>query len=121
MNIFTNNSEIKVGDIVSTTDSDFAYDEGYNCFDSNPKDYCYEIEGEYLKTEYDDMTARNQGGSSGNYSYRYYKVLKIFRKEYLKEEELELIFEDDSDNSFSEDEEEVILDVDDEDLEILID
>ena len=75
--IWTENPEVKTGDEISTTDSDFEYDEGYNTFSNNEKTYWYKMIVVPTRTEYDDKEARNQGGSSGNYSYQYYEVLDI--------------------------------------------
>lgn len=83
---WTGNYDLKKGDEVSTTNADFDYDTGYNTFSNDEKLYWYKVEVKEIGTRYDDSTGTNQGGSSGNYSYTYYKILKIIALGQLLEE-----------------------------------
>ena len=74
---FNNEVELKVGDVVSTTTSDFPYDNYYGVF-ANREDLTQyaEVEVKYTHSdysEYDERTCRN----GGNYGYDYYVVTKI--------------------------------------------
>ena len=75
--IWTENYNLQIGDEISTTNSDFNYDEGYSTFNNNEQPYWYKLLVVPTRTEHDDPEARNQGGSSGNYTYHYYKIIKI--------------------------------------------
>ena len=74
---FNNEVELKVGDVVSTTTSDFSYDNYYGCFVSSSELTMYaDVDVEYSHSdysEYDPRTCRN----GGNYGYDYYVVTKI--------------------------------------------
>ena len=74
---FNNEVELKVGDVVSTTTSDFSYDNYYGAFVSaNDLTQYTEVEVEPHHSdysEYDQRTCRD----GGNYGYDYYVVTKI--------------------------------------------
>ena len=69
--------ELKVGDVVSTTTSEFPYDNYYGCFVNHEELTMYsEVDVKYRHSdysEYDERTCRN----GGNYGYDYYVVTKI--------------------------------------------
>ena len=69
--------DLCVGDEVSTTTSDFSYDNYYGCFVSSSELTQYaEVEVEHTHSdysEYDPRTCRD----GGNYGYDYYVVTKI--------------------------------------------
>lgn len=74
---FNNEVELKVGDVVSTTTSDFSYDNYYGCFVSSSELTMYaDVDVEYSHSdysEYDQRTCRD----GGNYGYDYYVVTTI--------------------------------------------
>ena len=74
---FNNEVELKVGDVVSTTTSDFSYDNYYGCFVSSSELTMYaDVDVEHVRSdysEYDPRTCRN----GGNYGYDYYIVTEI--------------------------------------------
>lgn len=74
---FNEDVELKVGDMVSTTTSEFPYDNYYGVF-ANREDLtmCADVEVKYTHSdysEYDPRTCRN----GGSYGYDYYVVTKI--------------------------------------------
>ena len=74
---FNNEVELKVGDVVSTTTSNFPYDNYYGVF-ANREDLTQyaDVEVEHVRSdysEYDPRTCRD----GGNYGYDYYIVTKI--------------------------------------------
>lgn len=74
---FNNEVELKVGDVVSTTTSDFSYDNYYGCFVSSSELTMYaDVDVEHVRSdysEYDPRTCRD----GGDYGYDYYVVTKI--------------------------------------------
>ena len=74
---FNNEVELKVGDVVSTTTSDFLYDNYYGVFADREDLTMYaDVDVEHVRSdysEYDERTCRN----GGNYGYDYYIVTKI--------------------------------------------
>ena len=74
---FTDMEEVKVGDVVSTTTSNFPYDNCCGCFVSSSELTMYaDVDVEYSHSdysEYDPRTCRD----GGNYGYDYYTVTKI--------------------------------------------
>ena len=74
---FNNEVELKEGDVVSTTTSEFSYDNYYGCFVNSEELTQYaDVEVEYHHSdysEYDPRTCRD----GGNYGYDYYVVTKI--------------------------------------------
>ena len=74
---FNENVELKIGDVVSTTTSDFPYDNYYGQFVNSDELTQYaDVDVEYSHSdysEYDPCTCRN----GGNYGYDYYIVTKI--------------------------------------------
>ena len=74
---FTDMEEVKVGDVVSTTTSNFPYDNVYGCFVNPDQLTLYaEVEVEYHHSdysEYDPRTCRD----GGDYGYDYYIVTEI--------------------------------------------
>ena len=74
---FREEVNLEVGDEVSTTTSEFSYDNYYGVF-ANREDLtmCADVEVKYTHSdysEYDPRTCRN----GGNYGYDYYIVTKI--------------------------------------------
>ena len=80
---FNNEVELKVGDVVSTTTSDFSYDNYYGCFVSSSELTMYaDVDVEHIRSdysEYDPRTCRD----GGDYGYDYYVVTKIHEVEEL--------------------------------------
>ena len=74
---FNNEVELKVDDVVSTTTSDFSYDNYYGCFVSSSELTMYaDVDVEHVSSdysEYDPRTCRD----GGDYGYDYYVVTKI--------------------------------------------
>lgn len=74
---FNNEVELKVGDVVSTTTSEFSYDNYYGCFVNSEELTMYaDVDVEFSHSdysEYDERTCRN----GGNYGYDYYVVTEI--------------------------------------------
>ena len=74
---FNNEVELKVGDVVSTTTSDFLYDNYYGVLADREDLTMYaDVDVEHVRSdysEYDERTCRN----GGNYGYDYYIVTKI--------------------------------------------
>ena len=74
---FNNEVELKEGDVVSTTTSDFPYDNYYWSFVNAEELTAFaDVEVEHVRSdysEYDPRTCRN----GGNYGYDYYVVTKI--------------------------------------------
>ena len=74
---FNNEVELKVGDEVSTTTSEFQYDNYYGVFANREDLTMYaDVDVEYSHSdysEYDERTCRNGGG----YGYDYYIVIEI--------------------------------------------
>ena len=74
---FNNEVELKVGDVVSTTTSDFAYDNYYGVFANREDLTMYaDVDVEFSHSdysEYDPRTCRD----GGDYGYDYYIVTKI--------------------------------------------
>ena len=74
---FSGDVELKIGDVVSTTTSDFPYDNCYGCFvNSDQLTQNAEVEIEYHHSdysEYDPRTCRD----GGDYGYDYYIVTEI--------------------------------------------
>ena len=75
---FTDMEEVKVGDVVSTTTSDFPYDNYYGVFANREDLTMYaDVDVEYHHSdysEYDPRTCRD----GGNYGYDYYTVTEIY-------------------------------------------
>ena len=76
---FNNEVELKVGDEVIITTSEFPFDNYYGNFvSSNELNMYAEVEVEYTHSdysEYNPITCRNGGG----YGYDYYIVTKIYK------------------------------------------
>ena len=74
---FNNEVELKEVDVVSTTTSDFPYDNYYWSFVNAEELTAFaDVEVEHVRSdysEYDSRTCRN----GGNYGYDYYVVTKI--------------------------------------------
>ena len=74
---FNENVELKIGDVVITTTSDFQYDNYYGQFVNSDELTQYaDVDVDYSHSdysEYDPRTCRN----GGNYGYDYYTVTKI--------------------------------------------
>ena len=74
---FNNEVELKEGDVVSTTTSEFSYDNYYGCFVNSEELTMYaDVDVEHVRSdysEYDPRTCRD----GGNYGYDYYVVTKI--------------------------------------------
>ena len=74
---FNNEVELKEGDVVSTTTSEFSYDNYYGCFVNSDELTQYaDVEVEYQHSdysEYDPRTCRD----GGDYGYDYYIVTEI--------------------------------------------
>ena len=74
---FNNEVELKEGDVVSTTTSEFSYDNYYGCFVNSEELTMYaDVDVEHVRSdysEYDPHTCRD----GGNYGYDYYVVTKI--------------------------------------------
>ena len=74
---FNNEVELKVGDVVSTTTSEFSYDNYYGCFVNSEELTMYaDVDVEHVRSdysEYDPRTCRD----GGDYGYDYYVVTKI--------------------------------------------
>ena len=74
---FNNEVELKEGDVVSTTTSEFPYDNYYGCFVNSDELTQYaDVEVEYHHSdysEYDSRTCRD----GGDYGYDYYIVTEI--------------------------------------------
>ena len=74
---FNNEVELKEGDVVSTTTSEFSYDNYYGCFVNSDELTQYaDVEVDYLSydySEYDPRTCRD----GGDYGYDYYVVTEI--------------------------------------------
>ena len=74
---FNNEVELKVGDVVSTTTSEFPYDNYYGVFANREDLTMYaDVDVEHVRSdysEYDSRTCRD----GGNYGYDYYVVTKI--------------------------------------------
>ena len=74
---FSDMEELKVGDVVSTTTSEFPYDNYYGCFVSSDELTQYAVVSvEHTRSdysEYDPRTCRD----GGDYGYDYYVVTKI--------------------------------------------
>ena len=74
---FNNEVELKEGDVVSTTTSDFPYDNYYWSFVNAEELTAFaDVEVEHVRSdysEYDPRTCRD----GGNYGYDYYIVTKI--------------------------------------------
>ena len=74
---FSGDVELKIGDVVSTTTSEFSYDNYYGSFVNSDELTQYaDVEVEYHHSnysEYDPRTCRD----GGNYGYDYYVVTKI--------------------------------------------
>ena len=74
---FSGDVELKIGDVVSTTTSEFSYDNYYGCFVNSEELTMYaDVDVEHVRSdysEYDPRTCRD----GGNYGYDYYVVTKI--------------------------------------------
>ena len=74
---FNNEVELKEGDVVSTTTSEYSYDNYYGCFVNSDELTQYaDVEVEYHHSdysEYDSRTCRD----GGDYGYDYYIVTEI--------------------------------------------
>ena len=74
---FNNEVELKEGDVVSTTTSEFSYDNYYGCFVNSEELTMYaDVDVEHVRSdysEYDPRTCRD----GGDYGYDYYVVTKI--------------------------------------------
>ena len=74
---FTDMEEVKVGDVVSTTTSEFSYDNYYGCFVNSEELTMYaDVDVEHVRSdysEYDPRTCRD----GGDYGYDYYIVTEI--------------------------------------------
>ena len=74
---FNNEVELKVGDVVSTTTSDFLYDNYYGVFANREDLTMYaDVDVEHVRSdysEYDPRTCRD----GGDYGYDYYIVTEI--------------------------------------------
>ena len=74
---FNENVELTVGDVVSTTTSEFPYDNYYSCFvDAKNLNNYADVDVKFHHSdysEYDSRTCRN----GGDYGYDYYTVTKI--------------------------------------------
>ena len=75
---FNNEVELKVGDVVSTTTSEFSYDNYYGCFVNSEELTAFaDVEVEHVRSdysEYDPRTCRD----GGDYGYDYYIVTEIY-------------------------------------------
>ena len=84
---FNNEVELKEGDVVSTTTSEFSYDNYYGCFVNSDELTQYaDVEVEFTHSdysEYDPRTCRD----GGDYGYDYYVVTKIHEVGELYENE----------------------------------
>ena len=84
---FNNEVELKEGDVVSTTTSDFPYDNYYWSFVNAEELTAFaDVEVEHVRSdysEYDPRTCRD----GGNYGYDYYVVTKIHEVGELYENE----------------------------------
>lgn len=74
---FNSNVKLNVGDVVSTTTSEFPYDNYYSCF-TNAKDLNMyaDVEVEHTHSnysEYNPRTCRN----GGDYGYDYYIITQV--------------------------------------------
>ena len=74
---FNNEVELKEGDVVSTTTSEFSYDNYYGCFVNSEELTMYaDVDVEHVRSdysEYDPRTCRD----GGDYGYDYYIVTEI--------------------------------------------
>ena len=74
---FSGDVELKIGDVVSTTTSEFSYDNYYGCFVNAEELTAFaDVEVEHVRSdysEYDPRTCRD----GGDYGYDYYVVTKI--------------------------------------------
>ena len=74
---FNENVELTVGDVVSTTTSEFPYDNYYSCFTNAKNLNMYaDVDVKFHHSDYDEYdprTCRN----GGDYGYDYYTVTKI--------------------------------------------
>ena len=74
---FNNEVELKVGDVVSTTTSDFLYDNYYGVFANREDLTMYaDVDVEHVRSdysEYDPRTCRD----GGDYGYDYYIVTQV--------------------------------------------
>ena len=70
---------VTIGDEVSTTTSEFPYDNYYGCFtDAQDLNMCADVEVEHTHSdysEYNHRTCRN----GGDYGYNYYLVTKVYK------------------------------------------
>ena len=70
---------VTIGDEVSTTTSEFPYDNYYGCFtDAKDLNMCADVEVEHTHSnysEYNPRTCRN----GGDYGYDYYIVTKVYK------------------------------------------
>ena len=74
---FNNEVELKEGDVVSTTTSEFSYDNYYGCFVNSDELTQYaDVEVEYHHSDYSEYDSRTCW-DGGNYGYDYYVVTKI--------------------------------------------
>ena len=75
---FNNEVKVTVGDEVSTTTSDFAYDNYYGCFvDSEHLNMCARVDVEYTHSDYSEYNPRSCH-NGGDYGYDYYVVTKVY-------------------------------------------
>lgn len=74
---FDSSVKLNVGDVVSTTTSEFPYDNYYSCFvDTKDLSNYADVNVKYSHSDYEDYdprTCRNGGG----YGYDYYTITKI--------------------------------------------
>ena len=74
---FSGDVELKIGDVVSTTTSEFSYDNYYGCFVNSEELTMYaDVDVEHVRSdysEYDPRTCRD----GGDYGYDYYIVTEI--------------------------------------------
>ena len=74
---FSGDVELKIGDVVSTTTSEFSYDNYYGCFVNSEELTMYaDVDVEHVRSdysEYDPRTCRD----GGDYGYDYYMVTEI--------------------------------------------
>ena len=74
---FSGDVELKIGDVVSTTTSEFSYDNYYGCFVNSEELTMYaDVDVEHVRSdysEYDPRTCRD----GGDYGYDYYVVTEI--------------------------------------------
>ena len=75
---FNSNVKLNVGDVVSTTTSEFPYDNYYSCFvDAKDLNNYADVDVKFHHSDYDEYDPRTCR-DGGNYGYDYYTVIKIY-------------------------------------------